>query len=127
MGTRFIATSEGAAPDTYKEMILQSRISDIVYTPAVSGVHGNFMRQSLVRAGLNPDGPAPEMNMDKKEAKAWRDIWSAGHGVGGIDAVVPVERLVAELAEDFEGAMAQLAGWRGRMGAAVQSPAQAAE
>ena len=127
MGTRFIATTESAAPDAYKEMILASRISDIVYTPAVSGVHGNFMRQSLVRAGLDPEGPPPAMNMDKKEAKAWRDIWSAGHGVGGIDAVVPVDRLVAELAEDFAGATAQLAAWRGRMGAAVQGAGRAAE
>jgi nitronate monooxygenase len=121
MGTRFIATEEGAAPDGYKEMILQSRITDIVYTAAVSGVHGNFMRQSLVRAGLDPEGPPPAMNMDKKEAKAWRDIWSAGHGVGGIDAVVPVERLVAELTEDFEGSMARLAAWRGRMNALAQA------
>ena len=127
MGTRFIATTEGAAPDAYKEMILASRISDIVYTPAVSGVHGNFMRQSLVRAGLDPEGPAPAMNMDKKEAKAWRDIWSAGHGVGGIDAVVPVERLVAELVEDFAAATAQLAAWRGRMGAAAPAAGRAAE
>jgi nitronate monooxygenase len=114
MGTRFIATEEGAAPPAYKQMILDSRISDIVYTPAVSGVHGNFMRDSLVRAGLNPDGPAPEMNMDKKEAKAWRDIWSAGHGVGGISAVVPTERLVAELHRDFETALADLQRWRSR-------------
>ncbi|MFL4976235.1 MAG: NAD(P)H-dependent flavin oxidoreductase, partial [Microvirga sp.] len=117
MGTRFIATEEGAAPDGYKAMILESRITDIVYTPAVSGVHGNFMRQSLVRAGLDPDGPAPAMNMDKKEAKAWRDIWSAGHGVGGIAAVLPVERLVAELGEDFEIAMGELQRWRGRAAA----------
>jgi nitronate monooxygenase len=117
MGTRFIATEEGAAPDGYKAMILESRITDIVYTPAVSGVHGNFMRQSLVRAGLDPDGPAPAMNMDKKEAKAWRDIWSAGHGVGGIAAVLPVERLVAELGEGFEAAMGELQRWRGRAAA----------
>jgi nitronate monooxygenase len=113
MGTRFIATEEGAAPEGYKQMILDSRISDIVYTPAVSGVHGNFMRQSLVRAGLNPDGPAPEMNMDKKEAKAWRDIWSAGHGVGGIAEVVSTERLVAELGADFDRAIGELQRWRG--------------
>jgi nitronate monooxygenase len=112
MGTRFIATEEGAAPPAYKQMILDSRISDIVYTPAVSGVHGNFMRDSLVRAGLNPDGPAPEMNMDKKEAKAWRDIWSAGHGVGGIGAVLPVAELVAELAQDFGAAIGELERWR---------------
>jgi nitronate monooxygenase len=112
MGTRFIATEEGAAPPAYKQMILDSRISDIVYTPAVSGVHGNFMRDSLVRAGLNPDGPAPEMNMDKKEAKAWRDIWSAGHGVGGIDAVMPTQALVAELGADFDCALGELQRWR---------------
>lgn len=118
MGTRFIATEESAAPERYKEMVLESRISDIVYTPAVSGVHGNFIRQSLERAGLNPDGPAPEMNMDKKEAKAWRDIWSAGHGVGGIGEVVPVERLVAELAADFDAAAGRLQRWAGRGAAA---------
>ena len=112
MGTRFIATEEGAAPPAYKQMILDSRISDIVYTPAVSGVHGNFMRDSLVRAGLNPDGPAPEMNMDKKEAKAWRDIWSAGHGVGGIDTVMPTQALVAELGADFDCALGELQRWR---------------
>lgn len=117
MGTRFIATAESAAPERYKDMVLESRISDIVYTAAVSGVHGNFMRQSLERAGLNPDGPAPEMNMDKKEAKAWRDIWSAGHGVGGIDAVIPVERLVAELAADFEAATGGLQRWARRAAA----------
>jgi nitronate monooxygenase len=113
MGTRFIATEESAAPAGYKEMILHSRLSDIVYTPAVSGVHGNFMRQSLVRAGLNPEGPAPEMNMDKKEAKAWRDIWSAGHGVGGISEVVSTERLVAELGADFDAALGELRRRRG--------------
>ena len=123
MGTRFIATEEGAAPAAYKEMILASRISDIVYTPAVSGVHGNFMRQSLVRAGLDPEGPAPAMNMDTKEAKAWRDIWSAGHGVGGIGTVVPTERLVAELSQDFETAIGELGRWRGRMPAAVREDA----
>ena len=112
MGTRFIATSESAAPDPYKQMILESRISDIVYTPAVSGVHGNFMRQSLVRAGLDPDAPAPEMNMDKKEARAWRDIWSAGHGVGGIADVIPIERLVAELTAEFKTAVEALQRWR---------------
>lgn len=112
MGTRFIATTESAAPDSYKEMILESRMADIVYTAAVSGVHGNFMGQSLVRAGLDPQAPAPAMNMDKKEARAWRDIWSAGHGVGGIAGVIPVQELVAELSGDFEQAIGQLERWR---------------
>lgn len=112
MGTRFIATTESAAPDSYKEMILQSRMADIVYTPAVSGVHGNFMGQSLLKAGLDPQAPAPAMNMDKKEARAWRDVWSAGHGVGGIGGVVPVEALVTELSADFDKAVADLERWR---------------
>jgi nitronate monooxygenase len=119
MGTRFIATAESAAPAAYKEMILASRIADIVYTPAVSGVSGNFMRQSLVRAGLDPDGPVPEMNMDKKEAKAWRDIWSAGHGVGGVGEVVPTEALVAELENDFDRALSLLQRWRGAAGPTI--------
>jgi len=121
MGTRFIATTESQAPDAYKEMILASRISDIVYTAAVSGVHGNFMRQSLLRAGLDPDAPAPAMNMDKNEARAWRDIWSAGHGVGGIDSVVPVRQLVRELEGGFDAATARLGALRRRNAAFTPS------
>lgn len=111
MGTRFIATVEAQAPEGYKAMVLESNLADIVYTPAVSGVHGNFMRQSLERAGLDPSAPAPAMNMDKDEARAWRDIWSAGHGVGGISRVEPVAALVDELARDFSVAVARAGRW----------------
>jgi nitronate monooxygenase len=111
MGTRFIATAEAQAPDGYKAMVLGSNLADIVYTAAVSGVPGNFMRQSLERAGLDPSAPAPAMNMDKDEARAWRDIWSAGHGVGGIREVVPVAALVDELARDFGAAVARAGRW----------------
>lgn len=111
MGTRFIATAEAEAPDAYKAMVLASTLADIVYTPAVSGVAGNFMRQSLERAGLDPAAAAPALNMDKDEARAWRDIWSAGHGVGGIRDVVPVAGLVDELARDFDAALARAGRW----------------
>lgn len=111
MGTRFIATAEAQAPDGYKAMVLASTLADIVYTPAVSGVAGNFLRQSLERAGLDPAAAAPPMNMDKDEARAWRDIWSAGHGVGGIRDVVPVADLVDELARDFNAAVARAGRW----------------
>jgi len=111
MGTRFIATTQAQAAEGYKEMVLASTLADIVYTPAVSGIPGNFMRQSLERAGVDPAGPAPAMNMDKSEVRAWRDIWSAGHGVGGIQAVLPVAALVDELARDFEAALARAGRW----------------
>jgi nitronate monooxygenase len=111
MGTRFIATAEAQAPEGYKTMVLASNLADIVYTPAVSGVPGNFMRQSLERAGLDPSAPAPDMNMDKDEARAWRDIWSAGHGVGGISRVEPVAALVDEIARDFNAAVARAGRW----------------
>ncbi len=121
MGTRFIATVESQAPEAYKQMILDSSMADIVYTPAVSGVNGNFMRASLERAGLDPNAPAPPMNMDKKEAKAWRDIWSAGHGVGGIKEVLPVAELVAELEAGFNEAAAALVARQGRAQAVARS------
>ncbi len=114
MGTRFIATRESQATDAYKQMVLEAAIADIVYTPAVSGVAGNFLRQSLLRAGLDPSAPAPEMNMDKKEARAWRDIWSAGHGVTSIRDVPPVAQLVDELARDFDAAVARVERWTRR-------------
>jgi nitronate monooxygenase len=114
MGTRFIATTESQATDAYKQMVLDSAIADIFYTPAVSDVAGNFLRQSLLRAGLDPSAPAPQMNMDKKEARAWRDIWSAGHGVTGIRDIPPVAELVDELARDFEAAVARLEQWTRR-------------
>jgi len=89
----------------FKQMILDSTISDIVYTPAVSGVHANFMRGSLERVGLDLDAldePARGLAM-QDEAKAWRDTWSAGQGVHVIHQVSRVQEIVDELAGDFEG------------------------
>jgi nitronate monooxygenase len=111
MGTRFIATRESAADEAYKRMILDASAADVVYTPAVSGVHGNFLRESLVRAGLDPERmPAEKPKMDfgdEREAKAWRDIWSAGHGVGGITDVPATGELVDRLEAEYRAAIAR--------------------
>ena len=112
MGTRFIATRESNAEADYKQMILDARAADIVHTPAVSGVPASFMRQSLEKAGydlarLQDKG---DVNYGEKlkpisdEAKAWKTVWSAGQGVGGIADVPSVAELVARLDAEYRAA-----------------------
>jgi nitronate monooxygenase len=92
MGTRFMATRQ-------KQMILDANAADIVYTPAVSGVPGNFLRASLAATGRDPDDLTPPATYDfgTGEAKAWRDLWAAGQGVGAIDDMPEVAVLVDNL------------------------------
>ncbi len=100
LGTRFIATRESMAPEGFKEMILASAAKDIVYTSAVSGVHANFMRASIIAAGADPDNLQSNIKMNMSgegEAKAWKDVWSAGHGVGTIHDIPSVAELCARL------------------------------
>lgn len=112
MGTRFIATRESLAPQAYKEMIVASVASDIIYTPAISGVNANFLRPSIVAAGRDPDDlTAPTFDFEH-EAKAWRDVWSAGHGVGAIRDIPTTADLCARLREEYEAARRAL--FRGR-------------
>lgn len=107
MGTRFIATEESSAQAEYKEMILASEASDIVYTPAVSGIPGSFLRGSLEKAGITGEalhsvhGEKLSLN---DEAKAWKNIWSAGHGVSAIHEVLPVKELVEKLEREYTAA-----------------------
>lgn len=106
MGTRFVATQESLAPDEYKAMICRASATDIVYTPAVSGVHANFLRESLERAGISLDSatqPTPGFGgaSSEDEMKAWRDIWSAGQGVEAIGDVPTVRELVASLRKGY--------------------------
>ena len=101
LGTQFIATTEALVAPEYKQMIVTSHAADIVYTPNISGVWANFMRQSIVAAGLDPDHIPPHGQLDlENEAKAWKRIWSAGQGVGTIRDILPAsklcERLIAE-------------------------------
>ena len=91
-------------------MIVASRSSDILYTSAISGVNANFLRPSIVAAGHDPDDLPAHTKMDMQgEAKVWKDIWSAGHGVGAIDDVPSVAELVARLKAEYAAAKATLA------------------
>jgi len=107
MGTRFMATAESQALPPLREMLLAAQSADIVYTPAVSGVPGNFLRASLIAAGRDPDNPTPPDHYDfgTTEAKAWRDIWAAGHGVGAIDDLPHVGELVDRLAGEVRSVL----------------------
>ncbi|RKP49332.1 NAD(P)H-dependent flavin oxidoreductase [Trinickia fusca] len=112
MGTRFIATQEAHAVESYKHAIVNANASDIVYTNLFTGVHGNYIRESIVNAGLDPDA-LPEsdkskMNFGGDKAKAWKDIWGAGQGVGMMHDVPTVAELVARLKEEYEQARARV-------------------
>ena len=113
-GTRFIAAEEANAADAYKGMIVEGAAADIVYTPRFTGVHGNYLKESVRNAGLDPDalagGDKATVGFDKREdsaAKAWRDIWSAGQGVGSIDEVLPARELVLRLETEYRAARAR--------------------
>jgi nitronate monooxygenase len=122
MGTRFIATREANAEDAFKQMILQSGPLDVVYTDKVSGIKGNFLLGSLAAAGVDIEELAkPEAgfgksheekvagrseNMTEEESKAWKDVWSAGQGVGEIHDIPAVAELVARLREEYQEACA---------------------
>src|SRR5258707_4317798 len=109
LGTRFIATEEGNASAEYKQMLVDSRGEDIVYTSLFSGVAGNYLRGSVVRAGLDPD-QLPEADKTKMnfgtggntELKAWKDIWSGGQSVSGIRGIDPVGVLVDRMSAEYE-------------------------
>jgi nitronate monooxygenase len=111
LGTRFIATTESRAPEDYKQMILAATAKDIVYTNAISGVNGNFLRASLEAAGLDPAN-LPEFNRElhlgSSEKRAWKNIWSAGQGVGAIHDVPSTAELVARLRREYAAAIAAL-------------------
>ncbi len=111
LGTRFIATTESRAPEDYKQMILAATAKDIVYTNAISGVNGNFLSASLEVAGLDPKN-LPEFNRElhlgSSEKRAWKNIWSAGQGVGAIHDVPSTAELVARLSREYAEAVAGL-------------------
>lgn len=110
MGTRFINTAESKANEGYQQMIIDSGASDIVYTAAVSGVDANFLRPSLEAMGITQEvwGKKTRVDFGKEldsEAKAWKTIWSAGHGVTTIKDVLPTADLVANLKQEFKAAI----------------------
>ena len=115
LGTRFIATVEANASDAYKQMLVDSRAEDIVYTSLFSGISGNYLRGSVLNAGMDPD-KLPEADKTKMnfggggntERKAWKDIWSAGQSVSGIHEVETVQALVDRMANEYEAVRARL-------------------
>ena len=115
IGTRFLATPEASVPERYKEEILRSAAADIVYTDLFSGVSGNYLKHSVIAAGFDPlnlpKSDPKKMNFGSDsgvEKKVWRDIWSAGQGVGQIDAVLPVAGVVAKLESEYGAARQRL-------------------
>ncbi|ALV29184.1 MULTISPECIES: nitronate monooxygenase family protein [Pannonibacter] len=111
LGTRFLATQEATIEPDFKNMIVESDASDILYTPAISGVNANFLKPSIIRAGLDPDNlpQAGKMNLEH-EAKAWKTVWSAGQGAGGIHDILPAGDLVARLIREYDEAKRMIAG-----------------
>ncbi|MET6989360.1 NAD(P)H-dependent flavin oxidoreductase [Sediminicola arcticus] len=106
MGTRFINTTESMANDNYRKMIEDSTASDVIYTAAISGVHANFLGDSLKAAGITAEDLKKDTKVDfgkemDTEAKAWKTIWSAGQGVATIDDTISVEELVNRLKTEF--------------------------
>ncbi|MGE5471003.1 MAG: NAD(P)H-dependent flavin oxidoreductase [Bacteroidota bacterium] len=113
IGTRFIATHEAHAVEAYKQAIIDSAAADVVYTPYFTGVHGNYLKKSIVASGLDPanlpEKDKTSMNFGAAAgAKAWKDIWGAGQGVGTITEVLPTADLVARLKEEYRSAKAAL-------------------
>jgi len=113
MGTRFIASAEANASEGYKDAIVRASASDILYTPFFTGIPGNYLKASIVNAGLDPANlPQPDpgaSNFGSGRAKPWKDIWGAGQGVGSIASVEPAATIVDNLAREFEQARAALA------------------
>ncbi len=115
IGTRFLATPEANVPERYKEEVVRARAADIVYTDLFSGVRGNYLKHSVIAAGYDPENlpksDPSKMNFGSAsgaEKKVWRDIWSAGQGVGQIDSVMPVREVVAKLEAEYTAARRRL-------------------
>ncbi|MBU3738954.1 MAG: hypothetical protein FGM55_08375 [Rhodoferax sp.] len=109
MGTRFIATQESMAVDAYKDMVVASDFRDILCTNALTGAWANKLRPSLVRAGLDPDNLQARKSFDlsnaEEDTKAWKDLWSAGHGVGQVKAVESTRSVVERLQREYQAAL----------------------
>ncbi|ALJ13232.1 NAD(P)H-dependent flavin oxidoreductase [Sphingopyxis macrogoltabida] len=115
IGSAFIATAEANAEDGYKNGIVEGRAADIVYSNLFTGVHGNYLRQSIVAAGMDPEnlpeGDLKTMNFGSggnTKVKAWKDIWGSGQGIGPVSAVRPVAEFVAELEAQYVAARREL-------------------
>ena len=114
IGSAFIATVEARADDAYKQMIVDSTSDDIVYSNLFTGVHGNYLRGSIVTAGLDPDhlpeSDPSKMNFGGDAKKAWKDIWGSGQGIGAVREVLPAALLVERLQRQYLAARVRVLG-----------------
>jgi nitronate monooxygenase len=112
IGSRWLATRESNVSDAYRDAIVDSSASDIVYTNLFTGVHGNYLKKSIVAAGLDPDNlpvsDKSKMSFGSGSAKAWRDIWGAGQGVGLMEDVPTVAEMVERLTQQYQAARERL-------------------
>lgn len=108
VGSAFIATVEANAAEAYKQAVVDCGASDIVSSSLFTGVHGNYLRPSIEAAGLDPDklpeGDVSTMNFGSSDAKAWKDIWGCGQGIGAVKGVVPADQLIARLKQEYQAA-----------------------
>lgn len=112
IGSAFIATDEARASPAYKQAIVDGTSDDIVYSNLFTGVHGNYLKPSIRAAGLDPDNlpqsDPSKMSFGGDAAKAWKDIWGCGQGIGAVDKVLPTREFVARLADEYRAAKHRL-------------------
>ena len=127
IGSAFIATQEANAVEGYKQMITECSARDVIHTNLITGVHGNYLKPSLVNAGLDPDNlptsDPSKMNFgsDRQKPKAWKEIWGCGQGIGVLDSIPRAGELVERLATEYRAARSAL------LGATSPAPARVAE
>ena len=113
IGSPFIATEEARADGAYKQMIVESKAADIVYSNLFTGVHGNYLKGSIVAQGMDPNNlpqsDPSKMSFDQGTTKAWKHIWGCGQGIGAVEEVVPTAALVDRLVREYEAAKTKLA------------------
>ena len=114
IGSPFIATTEARAVDAYKQMIVDSKAADIVYSNLFTGVHGNYLKGSVAAAGMDPDNlpvsDPSKMDFGGDRTKAWKDIWGCGQGIGAVKEIVGAADLVDRLAQEYDAAKTRIAG-----------------
>lgn len=108
IGSAFIATKEARAVDTYKQMIADSDADDIVYSNLFTGIHGNYLKGSVIAAGMDPDdlpvSDPSQMNFGSDSSKAWKDIWGSGQGIGAVKEILSTSDLVERLKKEYSAA-----------------------
>jgi len=118
IGSAFIATREANADPAYKQMIVDSKADDIIYTNLFTGVHGNYLKPSIRNAGLDPDNlPSSDpskmsFGSDRDKPKAWKTIWGCGQGIGAVHDVPGAAELIDRLAAEYDQAWQQMAELR---------------